>query len=60
VELIAFITDMHPNGENPTQYLDDKIKEKALIERVHDLATKDFEEVENQRGRITNKLADIK
>jgi hypothetical protein len=34
VELIAFITGLPSNGENPTQYLDDKTKEKALAEEM--------------------------
>jgi hypothetical protein len=31
VELISFVTRLPSNGENPTQYMDDKTKEKELI-----------------------------
>jgi hypothetical protein len=34
VELISFITGLPSNGEKPTQYLDDKTKEKALAEEM--------------------------
>jgi hypothetical protein len=34
VELIAFITGLPSMGESPTQYLDDKTKEKALAEEM--------------------------
>jgi hypothetical protein len=33
VELIAFITGLSSMGESPTQYLDDKTKEKALARK---------------------------
>ena len=34
VDLIAFITGLPSNGENPTQYMDDKIKEKSLSKEM--------------------------
>jgi hypothetical protein len=34
VELISFITGMPSNGEKPKQYLDDKTKEKDLVEEM--------------------------
>jgi hypothetical protein len=34
VDLIAEITGLPTDGENPTQYLDDKTKEKALAEEM--------------------------
>jgi hypothetical protein len=34
VELIAFITGLPTMGESPTQYLDDKTKEKSLAEEM--------------------------
>jgi hypothetical protein len=34
IELIAYITRHPSQGENPTQYLDDKTKKKALVEEM--------------------------
>jgi hypothetical protein len=34
VELISFITGLPSNGEKPTQYMDDKTKEKELMEEM--------------------------
>ena len=34
VDLIAKITTLATNGEPPAQYLDDKTKEKALVEEM--------------------------
>jgi hypothetical protein len=34
VELISFITGLPSNGEKPTQYIDDKTKEKELAEEM--------------------------
>jgi hypothetical protein len=34
VELITYITGLPPRGETPTQFLDDKTKEKALAEEM--------------------------
>jgi hypothetical protein len=34
LELISFITEIPSYGEKPTQYMDDKIKEKVLEEEM--------------------------
>jgi hypothetical protein len=34
VDLITYITGLPPRGETPTQFLDDKMKEKALAEEM--------------------------
>jgi hypothetical protein len=54
VELIAFITGLPSNGKNPTQYLDDKTKEKALAEDMK----KTYGTERGSRGIIIKQISD--
>jgi len=54
IELIAFIIGLPSNGKNPTQYLDDKTKEKALIEDMK----KTYGTERVSRGIIIKQISD--
>jgi hypothetical protein len=54
VDLIAKITGLPTNGEQPTQYLDDKTKEKALEEEMKQM----YGTERGSRGIIINQISE--